>query len=157
MAPDSPFLSRVHVKVPSLKLCPGRYAYRSLSPLTRFHGRPSLLPCVRGSCRRGSKMLDLKALWDDLAQRHRGGSGRSKPSGFQLFNRVADDFTRTLAGRDKDQLRPHLRNRATDGAAALPSSCVECGAGGLQHFFTSWSTGETLCARCFQERIAGPR
>ena len=37
-----------------------------------------------------------------------------------------------------------------------PAICTGCGAGNLQHFFTSKVEGETLCATCFQERTAGP-
>jgi len=37
-----------------------------------------------------------------------------------------------------------------------PVICTGCGAGDLQRFYTSKVQGETLCARCFQERMAGP-
>ncbi len=99
-------------------------------------------------------MLDLQVLWDDLARRHKSAPGQPKPSGFQLFNRVADELTRTLprmaveALRELDQLQGSF--------SGSPVICTGCGAGDLQRFYTSKVQGETLCARCFQERMAGP-
>jgi len=46
-------------------------------------------------------MRDLKSLWDELAARHRGNATTPRPSGFQLFNRVADDLARTVAGSSR--------------------------------------------------------
>lgn len=98
-------------------------------------------------------MLDLKVLWDELARRHRNSPGRPRPSGFQLFNRVADDLARTLPQIDAEALRELDQLRGS--CSGSPAICSRCGAGNLQHFFTSWRTGEMLCATCFQERKAG--
>ena len=98
-------------------------------------------------------MLDLQVLWDDLARRHKSTPGQPKPSGFQLFNRVADELARTLpqiaaeALRELDQLQ--------GSCSASPAICTGCGAGNLQHFYTSKVQGETFCATCFQEGKAG--
>lgn len=98
-------------------------------------------------------MLDLHVLWDDLARRHKGTPGQPKPSSFQLFNRVADELAQTLpqiaaeALRELDQLQ--------GSCSGAPAICTACGAGNLQHFYTSKVEGETLCATCFQERKAG--
>ena len=101
-------------------------------------------------------MLDLQILWDDLARRHKSAPGQPKPSGFQLFNRVADDLARTLVERERHPSRQELLNHPTNRSAMYSSICGDCGIRGLQHFFTSWRTGGTLCARCLQERMAGP-
>lgn len=100
-------------------------------------------------------MLDLQVLWDELACRHKNTPGQPKPSGFQLFNRVADELARTLpqtaveAQRELDQLQ--------GSCSGAPANCTGCGAGNLQHFYRSKVQGETLCATCFQERKAGAR
>lgn len=98
-------------------------------------------------------MLDLQVLWDDLARRHKSTPGQPKPSGFQLFNRVADELARTLpqiaaeALRELDQLQGSF--------SGSPAICTGCGAANLQHFYTSKVQGEMLCATCFHERKAG--
>lgn len=95
-------------------------------------------------------MLDLHALWDDLARRHKSTPGKPRPSAFQLFNRVADELERTLLQIDVEALRE--LDQLQGSFSGSPAMCTECGAGNLQHFFTSWRTGETLCANCFRER-----
>ena len=96
-------------------------------------------------------MQKLKCLWDELARRHREIPGQPPPSGFQLFNRIADDLTRMLA----EKPRPASGNYQVEGSIVQPSHCGECRTSGLQHFFTSWRTGERLCEKCFQGRMAG--
>jgi hypothetical protein len=98
-------------------------------------------------------VLDLQVLWDDLVRRHKSTPGRPKPSGLQLFNRVADELTRTLPQTAADALRE--LDQLQGSCSGSPAICTGCGAGNLQHFFTSKVLGETLCATCFQERKAG--
>jgi len=100
-------------------------------------------------------MPDLHALWDELARRHKSATGQPKPSGFQLFNRVADELARTLPQMAAEALRE--LDQLQGSFSGSPAICTGCGAGNLQHFYTSKVQGETLCARCFQERMAGPR
>ena len=100
-------------------------------------------------------MLDLRDLWDDLARRHKSTTGQPKPSGFQLFNRVADELARTLPQMATEALRE--LDQLQGSCSGSPAICTGCGEGNLQHFFTSKVQGETLCATCFQERTAGPR
>lgn len=98
-------------------------------------------------------MLDLHVLWDDLARRHKSTSGQPKPTGFQLFNRVADELARTLLQIDIEALRE--LDQLQGSFSGSPAICTGCGAGNLQHFYRSKVEVETLCATCFQERKAG--
>ena len=97
-------------------------------------------------------MQDLHVLWDDLARRHKSTPGQPKPSGFQLFNRVADELARTLPQMAAEALRE--LDQLQGSCSGSPAICAGCCAGNLQHFYTSKVEGETLCATCFQERKA---
>ncbi len=33
------------------------------------------------------------------------------------------------------------------------ATCARCGAGSLEHFYTSMRNGKTLCTDCFQQRV----
>ena len=72
-------------------------------------------------------MLDLQVLWDDLARRHKSTPGQPKPSGFQLFNRVADELARTLPQTGAEALRE--LDQLQGSFSGSPAICTGCGAG----------------------------
>ncbi len=84
---------------------------------------------------------NLKALWQELIRRHQLDSERPGASRFQVFNRTADEFARKLVD---DVNAP---------TSVRPATCVECGAGSLEHFYTSKQGGSTLCPGCFKSRV----
>ena len=86
--------------------------------------------------------LNLQSLWQKLAQRHRHDPDRPGASPFQVFNRTADEFARKLV----DEVNAPTSVRA--------ATCVECGAGSLEHFYTSKKGGSTLCPSCYQNGVA---
>ncbi len=44
-------------------------------------------------------------------------------------------------------------DRARRSSTVRPAACVDCGAGELEHFYTSRTGGSTLCQWCFQSRV----
>ncbi len=85
---------------------------------------------------------NLKALWQELIRRHQLDSERPGASRFQVFNRTADEFACKLVD---DVNAP---------TSVRPATCVECGAGSLEHFYTSRQGGYVLCPGCFQGRAS---
>ncbi len=99
---------------------------------------------------------DVKALWDDLAQRHQLDVHRKAASLFQAFNRTADGLARTLAELEARCAALTEQWRAEDQALRLSRVrpvCAKCGAKDLEHFYTAKGTGRTLCAACFEQRV----
>jgi hypothetical protein len=93
----------------------------------------------------------LRRVWKDLYRRHHGDGETPVPSPFQLFKRVADDLAHALLQIDSEALTEwdQLRGSST----VLGARCAGCGAHDLEHFYTSWSARETLCADCFRKRV----
>jgi len=95
--------------------------------------------------------VTLRRLWKDLYRRHQGDGDKPVPSRFQLFKRVADDLAHALLQIDSAALTEwdQLRGSST----IVGALCAGCGAQHLEHFYTSWREGETLCADCFRKRV----
>ncbi len=99
---------------------------------------------------------DVKALWDDLAQRHQLDPHRKAASLFQAFNRTADELARTLADLEARCTALTEQWRAEDQVLRLSRVrpvCAKCGATNLEHFYSSKRDGRTLCATCFAPRV----
>lgn len=97
---------------------------------------------------------DPRALWKALAQAQRDRSPDEPPSGFQVFNRAADEMTRVLAERSSGDDARYEEGGDWRGprVSVTRPSCSECGASNLEHFFSLQAVGATLCVPCFRRR-----
>ncbi len=96
---------------------------------------------------------DVKALWDDLAQRQQLDPHCKAASLFQAFNRTADELARTLADLEARSTALTEQWRAEDQVLRLSRVrpvCARCGARNLEHFYTAKRTGKILCPACHQ-------
>ena len=95
--------------------------------------------------------VTLQRLWKDLYRRHQGDGDKPVPSRFQLFKRVADDLAHALLQIDSEALTEW--DQLKGSSTIVGALCAGCGAHHLEHFYTSWREGETLCADCFRKRV----
>jgi hypothetical protein len=93
----------------------------------------------------------LQRLWKDLYRRQQGDGDKPVPSRFQLLNRVASDLVHAILQIDSAALTEWVQLRGS--STGLRARCAGCGANDLEHFYTSWSARETLCADCFRKRV----
>ncbi len=90
----------------------------------------------------------LQASWRDCAERGEVDGHTPPTAVVEAYLQVAEARARRLAGipwgdgthdlADDEELTP------------TRTTCARCGAGELEHFYTSRRNGKTLCTDCFQ-------
>ncbi len=94
--------------------------------------------------------------WRDCAERGEVDGHTPPTSVVEAYLMVAEAQGRRLAGIPWGDGRHDLADDEELMLAELPptrATCARCGAGDLEHFYTSKRNGKTLCTDCFQQRV----
>ncbi len=98
----------------------------------------------------------LLASWRDCAERGEVDGHTPPTSIVEAYLMVAEAQGRRLAGIPWGDGRHDLADDEESLLADLTPAramCARCGAGDLEHFYTSKRDGRTLCAGCFAQRM----
>ncbi len=98
----------------------------------------------------------LQASWRDCAERGEVDGDNSPPSIVEAYLIVAQVRVRRLAGIPWGDGRHDPADDEELMLAELTptrATCARCGAGDLEHFYTSRPNGRTVCARCYEQQV----
>ncbi len=98
----------------------------------------------------------LQASWRDCAERGEVAGHTPPTSVVEAYLMVAEAQGRRLAGIPWGDGRHDLADDEELMLAELMptrTTCARCGAGELEHFYTSKRNGKRLCTDCFQHRV----
>ncbi len=98
----------------------------------------------------------LKASWRDCVERGEVDGHTPPTSIVEAYLMVAEAQGRRLAGIPwGDGRHDPADDEELMLAELMPTrtTCARCGAGDLEHFYTSKRDGRTMCASCFQQRM----
>ncbi len=98
----------------------------------------------------------LQASWRDCAERGEVDAQHPPESIIDAYLFVAEVRMKRQGGIPWGDGRHDLADDEELMLAELPptrATCARCGAGELEHFYTSRRNGRTLCTDCFQQRV----
>ncbi len=98
----------------------------------------------------------LQESWRDCAERGEVDGHTPPTSIVEAYLQVAEAQGRRLAGIPWGDGRHDPADDEELMLAELTptrATCARCGAGSLEHFYTSKRNGKTLCAGCFAQRM----
>ncbi len=98
----------------------------------------------------------LQESWRDCVERGEVDAQNPPDSLIEAYLLVAEVRTKRLSGIPWGDGRHDPADDEELMLAELTptrATCAGCGAGDLEHFYTSKRDGRTLCADCFQQRV----
>ncbi len=99
----------------------------------------------------------LKALWNKFALRGELAPLSPPATVREAYNQVVAVHLKEMR-ETVEAIEADIRNAEMDMLASAgppdQAKCVRCGARNLEHLYTARVGGSTLCASCFQRRVA---
>ena len=96
---------------------------------------------------------DLRELWHACVERGEVDASNPPSSVVEAYLQVAEARVRRWTSIPwGDGEHDEEEDYSTELTQRL-ATCAACGAGNVEHFYTSKRTGRTLCAACFEQRV----